>query len=799
MSQQIPIRDAVSASSRASFQQRQRRAEAQISTKKRTQKKVSSTRQEQTQKEKVVQKAENKLAEEQKELERLNKLIKEQEARIATEKKDFESFKSIRGKLFARLDKLTEARGKQRRVLNERRADLRRAKRTGRRIDPNDPKVSTEESRRRKMFEQSKDKVTIKATPQEQQTQQRGSVLLQSQEGYKNPITGEFVPQSRQVAVASTTNAVFAQSQAVKAQKQADQQRIKRNLTGGQNGRVSNRSNNRLFANNSGTLESNRVNRGSFQSREQKGIAGVQQDITDFGKAQERKAQRTGGSFTQLSSGLSTVFAFGAGVASAPVSTVSAALNPVQTAKGLFTAVSRPRQTATMLASEFKANPAFGSGVILGEVLTGKGVSKVVGTGVKIGSKVTDPINPRFKGNVDIGQNIDLGEGSNIIVKGGTQSAATPLPQQARQAGTRVDAVSGAQSFFDPFGIKRNVIINKPQAEGLEAAFFADPNAALRTSRLGGATPRQASTLDILTGDFTISRPRSQALFFRDEPVADLPTDIKSSLARGKTLTPSQEKRLLDQQLQNKDQFQPIGFIGKESEITLSPGSTVQRVKSRGFVRFQGEKVEIIEARTIKGKNQDLSSELNNKINNDFTKQLQTPTNRATGTTATTRSTSPKQKPVLRAPGVFGSRRPSNRARGSSGVFGRPGTSPFAASRVSAINSPARTGASPKSFTGGSPFVPSGGSSGFSGTSSVTRATSGYLRTTLTGTSVFVPSPKSRFNPFSKLKANNRGGFFGQSRRKDEELGFTGSLAAIGTPLRGQRGIAAFTGITLRK
>lgn len=208
------------------------------------------------------------------------------------------------------------------------------------------------------------------------------------------------------------------------------------------------------------------------------------------------------------------------------------------------------------------------------------------------------------------------------------------LKQQVRIAGTRVTAVSAQADRLVTF-IRNSKIVRKPipgeddfspatkkllkrfddktitkkeliqlekEVQVLERSFFADPRGKVRTKRLG-AEQKEASLLDILSGDVTFKSSKPQILVFEDVRVAKFPEklkDVEKALKTGKTLTKSQSKRLLTFQMKKTGEFKPIGALSKESEITLAPGEIIKRVKKVGVTLVNGKKVEIIQAKIIK-------------------------------------------------------------------------------------------------------------------------------------------------------------------------------------------------------
>ncbi len=255
---------------------------------------------------------------------------------------------------------------------------------------------------------------------------------------------------------------------------------------------------------------------------------------------------------------------------------------------------------------------------------------KIVG---KLGGEGRAVLGPKFRGVK--GTVIDLrtrGGKSTVTIVGRVRE---PLKKQVRIAEKTVTAVSAqADKIINLIKTKR--VVRKPipdeanlpkrikvllkkfdqgkinkkelirlQSEVplLERSFFADPRGRLRPSRFG-RKQKEASLLDILSGDFTFRAPKPQALVFSNVKVQKFPKslkDVEDALKSGKTLTTSQGKRLLAFQLKKSGKFKPVGALSREPEITLAPGEIIKRVKRVGTIKLSdGRLVPIIQAKVVK-------------------------------------------------------------------------------------------------------------------------------------------------------------------------------------------------------
>lgn len=185
--------------------------------------------------------------------------------------------------------------------------------------------------------------------------------------------------------------------------------------------------------------------------------------------------------------------------------------------------------------------------------------------------------------------------------------------------------------------LKLDAQIRKTKAKGLlEREFFADPRARVRPSRLGikpalskklkdikrrlalkkrvtheekkalrKAESGEADFLDLLFDDVKFRKSKPQILLFEQAKIQKLPKSLKTiekKLSKNQPLTQAETNKLLEFQLKKSGKFKPVGFISKESEITLAPGEVIKRVKKVGVTIADGRKVPIVKVKVVKTK-----------------------------------------------------------------------------------------------------------------------------------------------------------------------------------------------------
>lgn len=171
----------------------------------------------------------------------------------------------------------------------------------------------------------------------------------------------------------------------------------------------------------------------------------------------------------------------------------------------------------------------------------------------------------------------------------------------------------------------------------LERSFFADPTGKIRPSRLGIQKDSKLSLMDYLTEDISFTRKKPQILLFEDVKVQSFPKNLRNvakKVKSGKQLTASETQKLLEFQLKKSGKFKPLGFVSKESEITLSPGEILVKDKKVGVTLVNGKKVPIIKTKVLKPSG-NLKKLLNKysggKLNLNEIKKLQKTLNKKTG------------------------------------------------------------------------------------------------------------------------------------------------------------------------
>ncbi len=290
---------------------------------------------------------------------------------------------------------------------------------------------------------------------------------------------------------------------------------------------------------------------------------------------------------------------FGAGVTTSFVGTaefgVGLVTEPVETLKQIPSSLKQvfAEVKSGELLAKAKADPFFTAGFIGAELITLKGGGKVIKTTTKTGKKVTTRLSPLFepveKGGVRVARTGEFLEFQQPV-----SQIKTSLKAQAEFSGKEIQAVSGALDFFKP--LRRKVKVQKPGVKGVQASFFADPFGKLRVSRLGLGVQEEASLLDILGGRVTFRGQKAQAIIFPKVKVAKLPKDIARTLKQGRTLSPSQARRLEKFQLEITGEFKPIGALSLEPEVTLPVGEIIKKKRKLGVTLFEGKPLSLIEA-----------------------------------------------------------------------------------------------------------------------------------------------------------------------------------------------------------
>ncbi len=264
-----------------------------------------------------------------------------------------------------------------------------------------------------------------------------------------------------------------------------------------------------------------------------------------------------------------------------------------------------------------KAEPEFAAGFVASEVGQAVALGKVAGAVGKGARVVRTRISPKFKPIIKTPKGkivkipSKISPTGELIIKISrpVKEITEPLAKQVRLAGTTQDIVTAQRGLFGKI-TKRKITVKKPtptpKAPPLEQALFADPRGRLRISRLGIIDEGTLAKLsDLLKGRVTFKRPKAQAIIFEQEKIAKFPKSLRGveiKLKAGKSLTPSEQAKLLRFQLKPTGKFKPIGFLSKEPEVTLAPGEIVRRVKTPAVTLIKGERVEFIKGEIVRAK-----------------------------------------------------------------------------------------------------------------------------------------------------------------------------------------------------
>lgn len=309
--------------------------------------------------------------------------------------------------------------------------------------------------------------------------------------------------------------------------------------------------------------------------------------------------------------------------------------------KGVYEDLKETTQLLKVKGTRSQAIGKIGSYIFVGKIL--EGGFKITG---QVTGKAFTKLDPYFVGETKVGTRLKIPEsrlkGSkalelDVVGRMPTESIASQLGK----AGKTINAISSqADRLVNVFKTKR--VIRKPIQEEitlpktiksllkkfdkgkisskelikldralrkagkkgiLQRSFFADPNLRIRPSRLGVKSTKEATFKELLSGKATLKKGKPQILLFESVKIEKLPKsfkDIKSSLRKGKPLTESQTKRLLAYQQKVTGKFKPLGFVTRESEITLAPGEILKRRRKVGVTLVNGKRVPIISVDVVK-------------------------------------------------------------------------------------------------------------------------------------------------------------------------------------------------------
>lgn len=277
------------------------------------------------------------------------------------------------------------------------------------------------------------------------------------------------------------------------------------------------------------------------------------------------------------------------------------------------------------------------------EYLILRGTGKSLKVAGKLTERAAARIAPDFVGEARIGNKINIrSTGKNTVkleIVG--RIPKETLKRQISLEGRRINAVSSQQEALLGL-IRRKKIIRKPIANEaslpkstrrllrkfdrgkitrrelgkldkairrsgskgiLERSFFADPRGRIRPSRLGVTRDNEASLTDLLTGDVTFKKNKPQILVFENVKVEKLPSafrGIRNKLRRNMPLNRLETEKLLAYQQRITGKFKPVGFVTRESEVTLAPGELIKRRRRIGVTLINGRKVPIVSVDIVK-------------------------------------------------------------------------------------------------------------------------------------------------------------------------------------------------------
>ena len=351
------------------------------------------------------------------------------------------------------------------------------------------------------------------------------------------------------------------------------------------------------------------------------------------------------------------------------------------------------------------------------EILILKGTGTALKVTGKLSSRVATRVSPRFRGVKSQVINIpskQVGKTINIEIGGTVKKLAEPLRKQVELAGKVVTPVSAQADRLIRL-IKRTRVVRKPIPgeeklssgtkkllkrfdEGkigkkdliildqkitketgragslLERSFFADPRGRLRPSRLG-IKEKEASLLDILSGDVTFKTQKPQVLIFEKAKVEKFPKALKGiekKLKAGKPLTRDEANKLLQFQLKKSGKFKPVGHVSKEPEITLAPGEIIKKEKIIAVTLIKGKRVPIIRVKVVKATSETkkllkkasegkITTKELKKLRGNLRKETGFKTSFSRGRIGKPRARPPKPIPRIRRPPKRPPRRPPRR------------------------------------------------------------------------------------------------------------------------------------------
>jgi len=372
--------------------------------------------------------------------------------------------------------------------------------------------------------------------------------------------------------------------------------------------------------------------------QKQGGLTGLQTSINRARGSISQKGSRA----SQSEQAKLLGFAFLAGV----VDTVQGVIDTPKTLAYLARNPSEIRNIPSQIAQAgeqfgyiLTTNPGEGLAYLGGSYVGIKGTNFALKTLSNTSGRLITRLNPKFIGKAVVGKtlNIKVGNRKTVKVKVVNKIPKQTLERQVALAGRKVNAISsqgdslvgflnkykgkiirkpipGEAKFnvrtknllkkFDKGKITRtefrelDSLIKQQGAKGLlERSFFADPSGKIRPSRLGVVSDKKLKLVDYLSEDITFKKPKPQILLFDDVKVASFPKSLRTvakKLKSNKALSTREANALLEWQLRKSGKFKPVGFTTAESEIILSPGELLRKVRKVGITEIKGKRIPII-------------------------------------------------------------------------------------------------------------------------------------------------------------------------------------------------------------
>ncbi len=431
------------------------------------------------------------------------------------------------------------------------------------------------------------------------------------------------------------------------------------------------------------------------------------------------------------------------GVIKLPKTIFIAGKDPIKTTKNIFNVVKTIPSSIAQGGEDFgkllRVSPGLALFKVGKEILIMKGTGKALKVVGRLGGQARAVLSPKFRkvklNKITIPPRI-TGKTISIKIGGPVKKLREPIRKQAKLAGKKVNAVS-AQADRLVNIIKKQKIVRKPipneanlspltkkllkrfdqrkitskqlarlelrirkeaKTSLLERSLFADPRGRLRPSRLGLKT-KDASLIDILSGDVAFRTPKPQVLIFQKALVQKFPktkifNNIKKKLkTKNPVFTKAESEAFLKFQLRKSGRFKPVGALTKEPEITLAPGEIVKKGKTLAVTLINGRRVPIVSASVIKASKKTaklLKKSKSGKLTSKELKELKKRLKKETGFKPSV-SRARGGRPIIRSrpfPRITRRKRVSSRKTGLARTPKRRAAKP---SRISARRSPKKT------------------------------------------------------------------------------------------------------------